>query len=88
VGDFREMTPNRLHSFCCGAGSGLVATLGWSDIRLKAGKFKAEQIRKTGAEVVITSCDNCRHQIQELGEHYKLNTSVTSISELTANALI
>lgn len=88
VGDFREMTPNRLHSFCCGAGSGLVATLEWSDIRLKAGKFKAEQIRQTGAEVVITSCDNCRHQIQELGEHYKLNTSVTSISELTSNALI
>ncbi|HJX03737.1 MAG TPA: (Fe-S)-binding protein [Dehalococcoidia bacterium] len=88
VGDFREMIPNRLHSFCCGAGSGLVAEPEWTDIRLQAGKFKAEQIRQTGAEIVITSCDNCRYQIKELGEHYSLNTEVTSISELTANALI
>ena len=88
VGDFREMTPNRLHSYCCGAGSGLVAEPEWTDIRLQAGKFKAEQIRQTGAEIVITSCDNCRYQIKELGEHYKLKTDVTSISELTANALV
>jgi Fe-S oxidoreductase len=88
VGDFREMTPNRLHSYCCGAGSGLVATPEWTDIRLEAGKLKAEQIRQTGAKIVVTSCDNCRHQCSELSEHYNLNTSVTSISELTAQALV
>jgi len=88
VGDFREMTPNRLHSYCCGAGSGLVAIPEWTDIRLEAGKVKAEQIRQTGAKIVATSCDNCRLQISELSEHYGLNTSVTSISELVANALI
>jgi Fe-S oxidoreductase len=88
VGDFQEMTPNRLHSYCCGAGSGLVTTPEWTDIRLEAGKFKAEQIRKTGAKIVATSCDNCRFQIGELSEHYELNTGVTSISELVANALV
>lgn len=88
VGDFREMTPNRLHSYCCGAGSGLVTTPEWTDIRLEAGKIKAEQIRQTGAKIVATSCDNCRFQIGELSEHYGLNTGVTSISELVANALV
>jgi len=88
VGDFREMTPNRLHSYCCGAGSGLVTTPEWTDIRLEAGKIKAEQIRQTGAKIVATSCDNCRFQIGELSEHYGLNTEVTSISELVANALV
>ena len=87
VGDFREMTPNRLHSFCCGAGSGLVAEPEWTDIRLQAGKLKADQIRQTGAKIVVTSCDNCRFQIGELSEHYGLNTEVTSISELAAKAL-
>jgi Fe-S oxidoreductase len=86
--DFREMTPNRLHSYCCGAGSGLVALPEWEDIRLNSGKVKADQIRQTGAEIVVTSCDNCRHQIAELGEKHQLNIQVTSLSELTINALV
>jgi len=85
--DFREMTPNRIHSFCCGAGSGLVAVPEWTDIRLQAGKLKADQIRRTGAKIVITSCDNCRYQIGELNEHYGLNIEVSSISELVVKAL-
>lgn len=87
VQDYREMNPNRIYSFCCGAGSGLVAVPEWTDIRLKAGKLKAEQIRRTGAKVVVTSCDNCRHQIGELNEHYGLDIEVTSLSELAVRAL-
>lgn len=88
TGDFREMTPNRLHSYCCGAGSGLVTVPEWTDIRLNAGKLKSDQIRQTGAKVVVTSCDNCRHQIKELSEHYGLNVEVISISELVADRLL
>jgi Fe-S oxidoreductase len=86
--DFREMVPNRVQSLCCGGGGGLVAVPEWSESRLKAGKPKAEQIRSTGAKVVVTSCDNCRHQIGEISEHYGLGVSVTSLSEMTANALV
>lgn len=86
--DYREMNPNRTYSFCCGAGSGLVAIPEWTDIRLRAGKLKAEQIRRTGARVVVTSCDNCRHQIGELNEHYRLDIEVTSLSELAVKALV
>lgn len=86
--DFREMTPNRVQSLCCGGGAGLVAISDWSEARLKAGKPKAEQIRKTGAEIVVTSCDNCRHQISELSEHYGLGIKVTSLCELTVQALV
>ena len=86
--DFREMTPNRLQSICCGGGSGLVAISEWSEARIKAGKPKADQIRQTGAKVVVTSCDNCRHQITELNEHYNLGIKVTSLAELTVQALV
>ncbi len=86
--DFREMSPNRIYSFCCGAGSGLVAVPEWTDIRIRAGKLKAEQIRGTGAKIVVTSCDNCRHQIGELNEHYGLGIEVTSLSELAVKALV
>lgn len=88
VEDFREMTPNRERAFCCGAGSGLVAMPEWEDMRLKAGEPKAEQVRATGARTVIASCDNCRHQLTELSEHYGLNTQVIGLSELVVQALV
>ena len=86
--DFREMTPNKEQSLCCGAGSGLVAIQEWAEARIQAGKPKADQIKATGAKVVVTSCDNCRHQINEIGEFYNLGTKVTSLCELTVQAIV
>ncbi len=86
--DFREMTPNRVQSVCCGGGAGLVAIAEWSEARLKAGEPKANQIRKTGAKVVVTSCDNCRHQITELSEKYELGIKITSLCEMVVQALV
>ena len=71
-----------------GEGDRLVANPEWSDTRLKAGKPKAEQIEKTGAEVVIASCDNCRHQLGELSDFYKLDVKVTGMSEIVSEALV
>jgi len=88
VEDFREMTPNRERAFCCGAGSGLVAMPEWEDMRLKAGEPKADQVRATGAQIVIASCDNCRHQFLELNEHYELGVQVMGLSELVVRALV
>lgn len=86
--DFREMTPNRAQSFCCGGGGGLVAVPEWHDFRIQVGKVKAEQIRATGAKIVVTSCDNCRQQISDISEHYNLGVSVSSLSEMMVNALV
>ena len=86
--DFIEMTPNRRNSICCGGGSGLVANLHYSEQRLVAGKPKADQIRATGAQVVVASCDNCRHQIGELSEHYELGVEVLGLAELTVKAMV
>ncbi|MFC1943196.1 (Fe-S)-binding protein [Chloroflexota bacterium] len=86
--DYREMTPNRLQNFCCGGGSGLVAVDEWNESRIQSGKAKADQIRETGAKIVVTSCDNCRHQILELNEYFGLDITVSSLSEMTANALV
>ncbi len=86
--EFREMLPNRLESFCCGGGGGLVANLDWQEFRIQTGKVKADQIRETGAKLVVTACDNCLHQIQELSEHYRLGVRVSNVGQLAANALI
>jgi Fe-S oxidoreductase len=86
--DYREMTPSRSQNFCCGGGGGLVAETDWEEERVIFGKPKAEQIRATGATKVITSCDNCRHQIAELGEHYGIDLTVQSVTELLVDALV
>jgi Fe-S oxidoreductase len=57
------------------------------DIRMQAGKIKAEQVKRTGASLVITSCDNCRQQIGDLSQHYDLNVEASSVSELAVKAL-
>jgi Fe-S oxidoreductase len=86
--NYKEMKPNRVENFCCGGGAGLVACSEWSEDRLKYGDTKAEQIKETQATKVITACDNCLHQIKELGEKHNMNITVSNVSQLVVNALV
>jgi Fe-S oxidoreductase len=88
VKDFREMYPNREEAYCCGGGSGIVAVEEWEEKRLQAGLPKAEQIRATGAKIVVASCDNCRIQLNDLNEHYHLGVKVMGLAEMVVNALV
>jgi Fe-S oxidoreductase len=81
------MIPNREESYCCGGGAGLVAIEEKRGQRIRAGLPKAEQIRGTGAAVVVASCDNCQIQIRDLNEAYGLGVKVSSIAELVVKAL-
>ena len=85
---FIDMIPNKVENYCCGAGGGMVANDDWAETRVLYGKTKAEQIKTTGARKVITACDNCLHQIKELGEHYDLNIKTSNVSEHLAEALV
>jgi len=87
TGDFREMTPNRENNWCCGGGGGMLSMPEYNDMRLKAGKIKADQVRDTGAKVLTTACANCQIQLAQLMEHYDIDTRVESVSDLVANAL-
>ena len=85
--DFREMTPNKAEALCCGGGGGLVALAEYAERRIAAGKPKADQIRNTGARVVVAACENCRLQIGDLNEHYHLNVQVTALTDLVIRAM-
>ncbi len=86
--DFREFAPNRTLNWCCGGGGGLIAVPEMKDIRMKAGKKKADQIRQTGAEWVVTACENCKTQLEDLNEHYELGIEIKGVVDLVADALI
>jgi Fe-S oxidoreductase len=82
------MYPNREEAYCCGGGSGLVAVEEWQEKRLEAGLPKANQIRETGAKIVVASCDNCRIQLGEINEHYNLGVKISGLADLVVNALL
>ena len=82
-----EMHPHGARNYCCGGGGGLASTGDYGQLRITMGKKKAEQIRQTGAKVVVTNCFNCMTQIRDLSKAYELDIEVKSIVELVAESL-
>jgi Fe-S oxidoreductase len=85
--DFHELTPNREEAYCCGGGAGLVALPEAYDIRMLAGKPKAEQVKRSGAQVVVAACENCRLQLGDLTGYYGLGIGVTALADLVVKAM-
>ena len=88
VGNLVEMTPCGDDNFCCGGGGGMLAMSEYNERRLKIGSIKAEQIRNTGAEVVISPCHNCIDQLSQINQTYKLGVEIKSVAEIVADALV
>ena len=88
VPDFREMYPNRAENFCCTGGGGAMSMSEYTPERLKSAKIKADQLKATGAKVVVTSCHNCVDGLTDVIRHYKLGMKVAQLVNLTAGALV
>jgi len=88
VANFVEMHPNREKNFCCGGGGGQLSMTRYASRRLKAGQVKADQIRKTGARIVVAPCHNCIDQLSELNKEYKLGVEIKTVAEIVADALV
>ena len=89
VDDFVEMTPNRMNNFCCGAGGGMWP-MPFEQQSAWHARFKADQIRRSGADVVVVACSNCRDQIMKrLPKFYKdLKYEVKYLWQVVAEALV
>ena len=61
------MKPGGTQNYCCGGGGGTVSVDEIREYRTKTtGKIKAEQIKDTGAEIVVSPCANCKKQVREV----------------------
>lgn len=89
VDDFVDMIPNRSNNYCCGAGGGNWP-MPFEDQSAYHGRFKYEQIRQAGADVVVVGCSNCRDQMMKrLPRYYKDHKYETRyIWQLVAESLI
>jgi len=86
--EFREMYPNRAENYCCTGGGGAMSMSEYAPRRLKSAKIKAEQLKATGAKIVVTSCHNCVDGLFDLIRHYKLDMQVRQLVNLVAHALV
>jgi Fe-S oxidoreductase len=85
--DFVEMNPHGADNLCCGGGGGQLAMSEYNERRMKVGSLKADQIRATGAEVVVTPCHNCVDQLSQICIANKLNVQIKTIAEIVADSL-
>jgi Fe-S oxidoreductase len=88
VTDFVEMTPFGNDNYCCGGGGGQLAMSEYNERRMKIAEIKAEQIRKTGAKVVVTPCHNCVDQLSQINFHFKLSVEIKTMAEIVADAIV
>ncbi len=81
--DFIEMHPNREHNYCCCAGGGVInCGPPYKQVRIQGDKIKAEQLRETGAQVVIAPCHNCHSGLKDILEAYGVEMGISFFSEI------
>lgn len=86
--NFVEMTPHGIDNFCCGGGGGQLAMSEYNERRMKIAEIKADQIRKTGAKIVVTPCHNCVDQLMQIDNKFKLGVQIKTLAEVVADAIV
>jgi heterodisulfide reductase subunit D len=74
-----EMKGNREQCVCCGGGGNLEMVN--PDLSAKLAQAKIEEIKATGAETVITTCQQCIRTIQTTARRKKIPIGVMDITE-------
>jgi Fe-S oxidoreductase len=87
--NYVEMTPSGDKNICCGGGGGTVSI---DEIRpyrtTVGGKLKADQIRRSGCEILVAPCANCKKQLRELVEDQGIECEVVGLHDLIYKAII
>jgi len=87
--NYVEMSPNGENNICCGGGGGTVSIDEIRPYRTTiGGKLKADQIRKSGCEILIAPCANCKKQLKELVEDQGIECEVMGLHDLIYKAIV
>lgn len=86
--DFRDVSPRFEHNYCCGAGGGVInCGPPWKRTRVEGNRVKGDQLKATGAKVVVTPCHNCHSGIEDIVNYYKLGMHVKFFSEILVEVM-
>jgi Fe-S oxidoreductase len=87
VKNFVEMTDHGQMNWCCGAGGGVSANPDAEELKLKAFNRKKKQLDELRVDGLVTACANCRIQLEEGLEEYKMDIPVYGLTEMLAEHL-
>ena len=82
-----EMQDTKGLNWCCGGGGGVVTIHRADTIRYQAFQIKMKQIDDTGAEMLVSSCSNCRQTFDDGQDHFHWDKTMLSLLELVADNL-
>ena len=83
-----DMYPTGKNQFCCGGGGGAL-TSGYNVERIYYGRRKAEQIKATGAQIVVVPCHSCHSQLNNIKSIYGMEElQVLYLWEVVAKCLV
>jgi Fe-S oxidoreductase len=86
--DLKEMTPGADDNWCCGGGGGVLTIQRAKDLRYKVFELKMDQVEKTGADTVLSTCSNCRQTFNDAKDHFNWDKDIDSLLELVADNII
>jgi len=83
-----DLYPNGMDQLCCGGGGGTLTT-GYNDERIHYGRRKMDQVRATGASMLVVPCHSCHGQLENIKTHHGLDDlEVKYLWELVADCLV
>jgi Fe-S oxidoreductase len=86
--DLKEAESGGNMNLCCGGGGGVITIHRADTLRYKVMGAKFRQLDSTGAEMMVTSCSNCRQNFDESGEKLNWGKDMNSLLELVADNLV
>jgi Fe-S oxidoreductase len=85
--DFREMEFGGDYNWCCGGGGGVVTITRADPLRRRVFKLKMDQVEKTEADELVSSCANCRQSFDDCQEYFNWDYKMGSLMEMVAENL-
>lgn len=86
--NWTDLYPAGMNQICCGGGGGALVT-GYNQERIFYARRKADQIRATGAGMLVVPCHSCHGQINGIKkEHGLADLEVKYLWELVADCMI
>jgi Fe-S oxidoreductase len=55
---------------------------------MKTSKIKADQIKNVSPKILVTACENCHAQLNDINDFYKLESKVQFLSQVVADSLV
>jgi Fe-S oxidoreductase len=86
--DLREMDAHGAYNWCCGGGGGVVTIHRADPLRYKTYQIKMQQVEDTGAEMLVSTCSNCRQTFDDGQAHFHGDRKAQSLLELVADHLV